>query len=151
MEILVKDKTVIIDDVDFELINSYGKWVLSNYGYAVHNYYRRGNKFSEKLYMHRLIMNADVGQFIDHINGNKLDNRRSNLRFCTKSQNSTNKKPTSGRILPKGVDSFGLKYRARIMDKGKNIHLGMFDTIFEAHAAYCAASKKYHGEFGRTE
>jgi len=90
---------------------------------------------------------------IDHINGNKQDNRILNLREATQSENKRNtatyKSNTSGY---KGVSwsrSEG-KWVSRIGFQGKQINLGYFDDPAEAHAAYCEAAKKYHGEFART-
>src|SRR4051812_25890520 len=75
----------LIDEEDYENINKY-KWSLSD-GYAIS--WKNGR-------MHRFIMNAEKGQIVDHINGNKLDNRKSNLRFVTASQNAQNRPKKEG-------------------------------------------------------
>lgn len=91
---------------------------------------------------------------VDHINGIKTDNRLSNLRLADTSQNTCNSRlyrsNTSGK---KGVTwhKTGRKWQAHIKVNGKTIYLGLFDSIDAAHAAYCTASKTYHGQFGRTE
>lgn len=90
---------------------------------------------------------------IDHINGDKLDNRISNLRASTRSENAKNfpvtKKNTSGY---KGVSWHKQRKRwvASIKVNGKKIDLGRYKTPEEAHAAYCEAANKHHGEFART-
>ena len=78
---LTKNKFTLVDDEDYELVNKYN-WYFGA-GYA---------RSMEKILMHRLIMKAKKGQMIDHIDGNGLNNQRSNLRFCTHSQNMANKK-----------------------------------------------------------
>jgi len=87
---------------------------------------------------------------VDHANRNSLDDRWSNLRIATCSQDQANKGATPGRKLPKGAYKRpNGKYRAIIGVKRRLIHLGSFDTAAEAHAAYIKAAKKYYGEFAR--
>lgn len=91
---------------------------------------------------------------IDHIDGNPSNNKISNLRMSTISENNCNRRSGQGRY-PKGVGVFhrnGNTYVfAHIKKFGKSIHLGMFNTVDEAHIAYCEAAPKIHGEFARTE
>jgi len=102
--------------------------------------------------MHRLIMNAQPGEQVDHINHNTLDNRKPELRLCTKSQNQHNvgkrQDNTSGF---KGVTwhKRDQKWQARIMKSGKDKHLGNFDTPELAYEAYCRAAAELHGQFAR--
>jgi len=90
---------------------------------------------------------------IDHINGVTYDNRASNLRLATKSQNGANssmrKDNKSGY---KGVDFYksANKWRARIVVRGKSIHIGYFDSPELAHIAYCKRAVELFGEFART-
>lgn len=103
--------------------------------------------------MHRVIMGEPVGMVIDHIDGNGLNNTRSNLRPATHAQNLQNqglaRHNTSGF---KGVyfDSQRNKWKADIYQDRKRYRLGRFNTPEEAHAAYCRASQRLHGEFSRT-
>ncbi len=92
---------------------------------------------------------------IDHINGVRGDNRIINLREANRSQNNCNRgKASHNSTGLKGVTrhkAYPGKFMAQIVVEKKNIYLGIFDTAESAHAAYAAASKLYHGEFGRTE
>ena len=108
----------------------------------------------ELVAMHRLIMGNPEGMHIDHRDGNTLNNRRENLRVCTRSQNKANSKiyrnNTSGF---KGV-SFVKKQLARpwiacIYHNRKRLYLGHFATPAEAHEAYKAAALRIFGEFAR--
>lgn len=108
--------------------------------------------------MHRLIMARKLGrellltEFVDHIDGNGLNNRRSNLRLVTNAQNQQNSRMRIDNASGyKGVslDVRRGRWRACIRIDRKNLHLGMFDTPELAHEAYCEAAIKYHGEFAR--
>lgn len=91
-------------------------------------------------------------QFIDHINGDRADNRIVNLREATESQNQGNqrlKKTSTSRI--KGVRARAGKWDAAIREKGRIKHLGRFDTPEAARAAYVTASKHVFGAFARAE
>lgn len=98
------------------------------------------------LHVHGVLPVADI----DHINGDRSDNRMCNLRAATRVENSANRganrNNTSGH---KGVSwhKRDLKWRAKIAVGGIHRHLGYFDTAKEAHAAYCEAAKNIHGEF----
>ena len=98
--------------------------------------------------MHREIMKAQKNEKIDHWNFDELDNRRSNLRKCTQSQNCANKR-VKKRALPRGVSFCKREQRffAQIMVQQRNKHLGYFDDPFLASDAYQRASHVYHGEF----
>lgn len=102
--------------------------------------------------LHTLIMDTPKGYVIDHINGDKLDNRKSNLRICTQHQNSMNTKETKNRKLPKGISltKHG-RYRARIMFNRKEIRLGNFIKLDDAIEARKKAELKYFGEFARIQ
>jgi len=108
-------------------------------------------------FLHRFIMRPQVGEVVDHINGDKLDNRRANLRVCTLTENNRNK-----RVWPnkksgyKGV--FPVSYvpkkpgksrswQALIMANRKLHYLGCFPSEVEAACAYDAAARELHGEF----
>ena len=81
--------------------------------------------------------------FLDHINGDRLDNRIENLRKATKKQNACNQKAAKGYYFSKR----NKKWRAAIRLNGKSKHLGLFDTEQQAREAYLRAKEKLHGEF----
>ncbi len=88
-----KGKFVLIDNEDFDLVNLY-KWYFLTNGYVYTNLYlgrKNGKNIQKHIYIHRLIMNPEKRLQVDHANKNKLDNRKSNLRVCTGSENSVNK------------------------------------------------------------
>ena len=88
---------------------------------------------------------------IDHINGNKTDNRWVNLRLATKSQNGMNRPaPSNNTSGYKGVSRNKKRWAASIHENGLKRHLGTFDTPKEAHAAYCRVALKLHGNFVNT-
>jgi len=88
-------------------------------------------------------------EHIDHINGTAYDDRWCNLRQVSRSQNLQNSKKKYCKNGYKGTYKVGDKWYSRIMADRVDICLGTYNTEEEAYAAYCEASKKYHGEFGR--
>lgn len=147
--ILSRGQIVIIDAEDYERVSKL-KWWADHYGYAVARSKMVKGKF-ESYRMHRLILNAPKGMEVDHINGNKLDNRKSNLRLATKAENGrnrpTNSNNTSGyKGVTRGPNSIG--WVAQIKVNKKKIHLGYFQDPADAYRAYIDGVKKYHGEFG---
>lgn len=87
---------------------------------------------------------------LDHRNGNPTDNRLANLRLATLSQNIANARRRADNTTGfKGVVRQGQRFRAQIKQAGKTLHLGMFDTPEEAHAAYVAAARERFGDFAR--
>lgn len=87
MKCKIKNKVVLIDDEDLGIFNRYN-WHISDSGYVVWRGLINGKKKTIRL--HRLVMHADEDQIVDHINRNKLDNRKSNLRFTTCAENLRN-------------------------------------------------------------
>ena len=100
------------------------------------------------MYLHRFILNAPDELQVDHRDGNTFNNTRENLRLCTCSQNNQNKgKISNNRFKGIWYEKSMKKWRARVQLSHKKINLGCFKTEEEAHVAYVAAAKKYHGEF----
>lgn len=97
--------------------------------------------------MHQMVLPVSGKYVPDHINGNGLDNRRSNLRVATYSQNAMNQKPRFGDSKYRGVTRAGTRWRALIGVNGRQIYLGKHATEIEAAQAYDDAAKVHHGEF----
>lgn len=114
-------------------------------------------KLDKKLYSaHRLawlyVYGAYPNEQIDHVSGDKADNRLSNLRLATNAQNAWNRgKPKTNSTGFKGVyfNKAHQKFYARITVHGKKIHVGAFDAPEAAHLAYIEASRRYFGEFAK--
>jgi len=124
--------------------------------HAASGYYRV--RIDGMLYrLHRIVWvyhNGDIpsGKFVDHIDGDKSNNRIENLRLANYSQNQHNRKLCSTNTSGvKGVywDKKKKKWRGRLEAMGKKIHVGYFDTLEEAEAAMTIARNKLHGEFAR--
>jgi hypothetical protein len=101
-------------------------------------------------YLHRLITNAPRGKQVDHINGDTLDNRRSNLRVCSHMENQRNQHAVRGASVYKGVSKHRTKWQAQIRVNKKCIRLGCFATQQEAAVAYDDAARTHFGEFAKT-
>lgn len=101
--------------------------------------------------LHRIVMDATKGQFIDHINRDGLDNRKTNLRVATYGQNHSNSRVRKDSLTGyKGVTNQKGVYRVIITSNKKDYYLGQFRNIIDAARAYDKAAKKFHGEFART-
>lgn len=104
--------------------------------------------------MHRVITSAPPGMEVDHINGNGLDNRRGNLRVCTKSGNQRNQRVQSRAKTSvfKGVSRWkkNNRWAAFIKLGGRPTYLGSFKSEVDAALAYDAAARKHFGAFART-
>ena len=104
---------------------------------------------TEVFYLHRLVTNAPPHLMVDHIDGNGLNNKKTNLRLCNNQQNCMNQKPRGGRKY-KGISKLPSgKYRARVTIDGSHFNLGVFKTEQEAAIAYNEWAIKIYGEFAR--
>lgn len=138
-----KGEPFYFDKEDYDLIKKY-TWYIGKNGYVSST----TEKHSRITYLHRLVMNAPYGKYIDHINHNPLDNRKENLRIVTNGQNLMNasirKNNTSG---IRGVNKQNNKWRARIQIDGNCIELGNFYNKEDAIKARKDAEEKYFGEY----
>lgn len=151
---LTKGQIALIDDEDAARVLQF-KWeymlnARSKRGYAKRKVKRNGKNHS--VYLHRFLLNAPPGIQVDHINGNGLDNQKSNLRLATHGQNQFNsRKRVDSQNKYKGIyhDNQRGTYVARLKAKGYDISLGGFKTAIEAARAYDELARAYHGEFAR--
>jgi HNH endonuclease len=151
---LTQNKVAIIDKEDAELISNY-KWYANKRGgtfYALTNVRKPDGKRTI-LSMHRLLLSNPIGIWIDHRDGNGLNNCRSNLRLVTGSQNQANSRlRVDNKSGFKGVcwnRQVG-KWQVYITVKGNRIHLGLFDDKEKAGSIYDKAAEKYFGKYAYT-
>lgn len=145
----------LIDYEDYKRVIEVGEWILSPQGYVVALIPREDIKSKHKkrmLPLHRFIMNAPKGYHVDHIDGDKLNNRKENLRICTCAENARNRpiqpNNTSGYKGVQLIKSTG-KFLAIISINRNQIRLGYYETAIDAAMAYNKAAIKYHGEFAK--
>ena len=140
------NKFILVSDKDFEWINSY-KWYLDTKGYAVRYEYRGGK--THHFLLHREILGLTKGDGIlgDHINLNRLDNRRENLRICNHSENSRNTPSQGGRSKFKGVYFRRGMWNASIKCGDKKYNLGDFYYEEDAALVYDKKARELFGEF----
>lgn len=137
---LTRGKVAIVDDADFERLSQY-KWRYASVGYAA--CYIEG---SVSEYMHRLITSPPHKMEVDHINQDKLDNRRENLRVVTSGHNKLNRSMASNTSGATGVYYYKNEGRqkrwwAYLRLDGRRKSLGYFHTLEEASEARKTAEK----------
>lgn len=143
----------IVDDADYDLVKGY-KWYAAKRPhtcYAIRYYEKDGRRTSQL--MHRLIMPPPDGFEIDHINGNGRDNRRTNLRVCTHSQNAHNSHAHKDGISRfKGVSWVTRLSRWQVYIQYEKIqyYLGLFDDEIKAAKAYDVKARELFREYART-
>ena len=147
---LTQGKVALIDDCDVEQAEY--KWCALKNGhtfYVVRCEWLIKNK-QKTISLHREILKPGPGLQVDHVDGNGLNNRRSNLRIATGGENSRNQRLAKNNISGyKGVRWEANKWRARIMLNDKLKHLGYFTDPIEAAKAYDKAAVELFGEFAR--
>lgn len=126
---LANGAEAMVDEEDFALLNRF-RWSLDSDGYAVSAGYRYK--------MHRIITAAPKKRIVDHINHNKLDNRKLNLRLVSPRESSYNHNQPIGSSGFRGVNrsKSGKRWEACISINNKQVYLGTYDTPEEAAKAY---------------
>lgn len=136
--------TAKVDDEDFERCLPF-PWFLNRRGYVVYS----PDSGKHYVWLHRFIIGSLDNYLIDHINRDKTDNQRSNLRFVTPSQNAQNRKLNNDNSSGfRGVawNFHHQKFQAYIRVQGKQKHLGYFKTKEEAAVEYNKAALANFGE-----
>ena len=149
MDIKIGSETIKIDKNYLPLINSY-KWrieeIMPGYKYVV------AHIKGEEILLHRLLKKCRQEKVVDHINGNGLDNRMSNLRICSQAENMMNKnKYKNNKSGYKGVWFHKNKKRWEVQIRvgGRKIYLGVVKSPKTGAMIYNSAAKKYFGEFAK--
>jgi hypothetical protein len=158
--ILTRGKVALVDDCDYERVNKHrwlaqlsrGRW------YARRTTMVRlpdGRRQAKVTFLHQVVLRAmgkaPKGKPLgDHISGDSLDCRRSNLRWASTQDNACNRGPArNSQSGIKGVYPRYNKFHASCRRNGKLHYLGTFDTAREAHEAYLKKAQELHGEFAR--
>ncbi len=148
---LSQGKFAKVDDEDYVELSKYSWWYGST-KYAFRTIWIGGPKRKKRQRpMHReLLALTDSNVLVDHINGDKLDNQRSNLRLSNKSTNGCNRPKTRANTTGyKGVTKHNRcnRYISQITVNGKHQYLGLYETPFEAAVAYNEAALFHFGEY----
>jgi len=139
-----KGLETIIDESDYLMLKESNmmKWCAQKNGKRF--YVSKTINRSGKIYLHRYIMNPGDGLCVDHINGDSLDNRRSNLRICSYRENARNVKKNRFKGIAKTKSG---RFTAQIEVNGVHMNLGTFTKDVDAARAYDIAAALCFGEF----
>lgn len=149
---LTKGQFALVDYEDYDWITQW-KWYALNPAAGIYYAYRRKiiNKKVYDIAMHKTIMRCS-SNLVDHINGNSLDNRKENLRICTKQQNNMNRpgdKNTSSKYKGVSWNKLMKKWTAQITINGKSQTLGSYAKEKDAARIYDSLANKIHNKFAR--
>jgi hypothetical protein len=146
----IKGQNVFVDDEDFEMLSAIN-WNSS--GENREYFIKSDGKRNKKEYLHRFLLGAKKGEVVDHINGQKFDNRKSNLRICTQTENHMNQRTQqrkkSSMFKGVGFHQWANKFRAYIKINGKARQLGLFNTQHDAAFAYDMKAFELFGKFAK--
>ena len=158
---LTQNQMTIIDDIDSDLLDYRWSARQAHPDKPKGRYYAMRNSTASTgkrhvVLLHRVILTRKMGrellqtEEVDHIDNNPLNNTRDNLRVAIGWQNKANSTVNrNNKLGVKGVSRSGNRFVARISIAHTQIYLGTFDSIEQAHEAYCNAAKHYFGEFAR--
>lgn len=145
---LTKGLTTIVDDADYEILSHF-KWYAV--GHPGKEYAARYGGNHQHIRLHRQILRAPANMEVDHINGNRLDNRMANLRLATRAENGRNRIKFGNQTHSKykGVTwhSRDKCWQSTIVVDGCHVHLGCFSKERDAAQAYNKAAEQYFGEY----
>lgn len=133
-----------IDDEDLERVMQHS-WLLDSNGYI------STTVKCKTIRLHRFLMNAPKGTYVDHVDRNKMNNHKSNLRFCSQQQNSFNQhRGDKYSSKYKGVswNKCCKMWQAKLAINKEQIYLGVYDNENDAAMAYNTAALKYFGGYG---
>jgi hypothetical protein len=144
-----KGSPILVSDEDYEWLSKY-TWYLGSDGYAVRAEYSPDKQNNILHRMHREIIGASDSEYVDHIDGNRLDNTRENLRKCTFQENLYNTAPRENASSKyKGVRIHNGVIRMTIIKDRKIAHQHCFNSEECAAAAYNYYAKELFGEYAR--
>lgn len=146
---LTQGQVALVDDDDYDYLVQWKWYALKDKAtYYARRAVEKGDGTQIAIIMHRLIMDTPKDMEVDHIDHNGLNNQKSNLRNCTKQQNSRNKQSHGySKYIGISLNKVTNKFQARIIVNGKSIALGCYLKEDEAARAYDNAAKIYFGEF----
>jgi hypothetical protein len=146
---LTQGKTAIVSAEDFEYINQW-KWSYDGHNHCAvrsETIKKDGKYRSKSILMHKLIMETPSGMNTDHINGDRLDNRKSNLRICTHKENQRNMKMHKDNTS--GYKGVSRSREGRWVVKIGNKYIATFKDIVEAAKRYNVEAKARYGEYAK--
>jgi len=153
---LTKGKSCKVDDDDYDFLNQFG-WCCWDDGSGYYYAHRWNPNGKVAIRMHRMLAAAGPDDFVDHADGDGLNNQRSNLRICTRSQNTVNSPARKGKRYSnyKGVSAVWNKnktkkyWTAQSRKNGDLHHIGCFPDEVSAARAYDKKAKELFGDFAR--
>jgi len=145
IEVFLENRRILLCRKGFEFYKKQNWYWMQGYVRTTKN---------PRMFLHRIIIGAKKGEIVDHKNGNRSDNRKSNLRIVTRAQNNTNRRVSSKKRSScyKGVfwRADIRCWKAIIQSNGKKFYLGNFKTQEEAAHEYDEYARRLHGKYART-
>jgi hypothetical protein len=137
---LCRNLVALVDAKDVPLIEKY-KWTFSMSNGVVRNVWQVGKNTNRHVKLHREILQPPADKVVDHINGDKLDNRRCNLRVVDQWQNIVNQSSRPNRNIEKSLNGYCVRLKAN----QKRYYIGRYRTLEDAKRARDVAAKEIHG------